>query len=101
MRRKLTVDMTVLQVLVEMAEGNPGAASVLAKMTSADPDNAILSVFKLDDMNIRGAQIWAGYKDFAKKDIAVFMDAASNYSKDLVDFLNNHPGVGKERAKRP
>lgn len=52
-----------MDVIVKMAEGNPGATVVMAEMLKADPDNLML-ILSLDDMNIRGSQIWVGHKDY-------------------------------------
>lgn len=63
MRQKIQLTDTAMDVMQTMSEGNPGALSVLMMMLQADPKN-LMVILSLDDMNIRGTQIWVGYKDY-------------------------------------
>jgi hypothetical protein len=72
---KIKMNMSVMDALVEMSEGNPGAATVLAQIMQRaeeiDPDIPmnIIPIMMMDDMGIYGSRIWQFYKDFCKEDI--------------------------------
>jgi hypothetical protein len=40
-------------------------------------------------MNIRGSQIWVGYKDFAHEDINVFKEALLKRDEEMVNMIND------------
>ncbi len=40
-------------------------------------------------MNIRGSQIWVGYKDHCKQDIEAFKTAISQRDQAMVDTINS------------
>lgn len=72
---KIKLEMSVMDALVEMSEGNPGAATVLAQIMrraeEIDPNVAmnIVPIMIMDDMGIYGSRIWQFYKDFCGEDI--------------------------------
>ena len=90
-----TLSMT--DVLVEMAEGNVGAVTVLARLANGEADGSFMDALHLDDMNIRGSQVWVAYKDFAKEDFAVFVNAVRQRDPAMIRVVNdegmrgNHP----------
>ncbi len=64
------LNMSTMDVLVTMAEGNPGASRVLADLwqqnEAIDPDSALGSmggIFALDNLDCYGSRIWMLYKD--------------------------------------
>jgi hypothetical protein len=60
-----------MDTLILMAEGNPGALNVLIELEKSDN---LVWAMHLDDMNIRGTQIWLGYKDYCKQDLNKFVE---------------------------
>lgn len=67
---------TPMQILVEFAEGNPGAiTAMLALMKAApeiDPDSAfgpMSPLFSLDNLDCYGSRIWMLYKDVCGQDV--------------------------------
>lgn len=87
MREKLKGHQDIGEALLIMSEGNPGAVSVLTKLLEGGM-NDLMVILDLDDMNIRGEQIWLGYKDFANCDLEVFKKAARNRSLEMVQKIN-------------
>jgi len=82
-----------------MSEGNPGAANVLGQMMQKDPDTGLIKILHLDDMNIRGTQIWLGFKDHCGQDMERFMQAILDRDQQMVDEINSHvPGNHTEIA---
>lgn len=88
MRKKISLDMSVLDIVTEMSEGNPGALTVMMDLISKNPDSGVFTLLHLDDMNIRGSQIWVGYKDYAGEDIAKFEEAVIARNPEMVNIIN-------------
>lgn len=92
-RKKIQLDMNGEELLMLMAEGNPGAISVLMKIMVQD----LLLLLTMDDMNIRGPQVWVGYKDHCGQDLERFMECIRNRDMDMVSTINEqmmYPGSG-------
>ena len=74
-------------IFVVMSEGNPGAIDVLFQIIKKEP-LGIMSVLNLDDMNIRGTQIWLGYKDYCDGNLDDFIELVSKRDETLVEAIN-------------
>lgn len=72
---------TVMECILKMAEGNPGAATVLAHVLASP--TGFLVVMKLDAENIRGHEIWMAFKDICDQDFEVFYERALRDTKAL------------------
>jgi len=95
MREKIVLSEDVLDIMIKMSEGNSGAATVLAYL-HGEP---LVMLLNLDDMNIRGSQIWVGFKDHCNSDIAWFKRAILARDPDMVDTINAVcGGQGHEKA---
>ena len=67
---RVTLDMTPIDAIMELADGNPGAITVLAQGFNTcpriDPDSALGGfglILWLDDNEIYSSDIWVLYKD--------------------------------------
>jgi len=87
MRKKITLDMTTKALAVEMSEGNPGGLSVVAALLKRELPG-LMCLLNLDDMNIRGCQIWVGFKDYCKEDLDTFIKAAQERDPKMVTMIN-------------
>lgn len=96
MRKELNLTDTVKDVLVKMAEGNPGAITVMMGMMEKNKDG-LAYILHLDDMNIRGTQIWIGYKDYCGQDMDKFIGCIKNRDKGMVDCINNVGRMGNHK----
>ena len=85
-RKEFPLTATLRDVVIDMSEGNPGALQVLMDLLS-DPTGFVL-LMTLDDMNIRGTQVWIAFKDYAKEDMAVFIEAIRTRKQEMVDVVN-------------
>lgn len=85
-REKITLHMNQMDVLIAMAEGNPGAISAMTQLLE-DPAG-LFDVLHLDDMNMRGPQIWVGFKDFAGQDVGKFREAIRKRDPEMVAIVN-------------
>lgn len=87
-REKVGLSDSPMSVLLKMAEGNPGAATVMGKLIADDP-MGFIDVLHLDDMGMRGSQIWEAFK-FCKQDIAALRKAIRGRDKAMVAHVNQH-----------
>lgn len=92
MREKIKVTDKITDALVKMAEGNPGAATVLRSIMEAQPVMGIGTVLDLDDMNIRGSQIWVAYKDHCRQDLQELIRLVNERDPGLVATVNQNTG---------
>jgi DNA-binding transcriptional LysR family regulator len=90
-RERITLNGTTLDLVVQMAEGNPGAVTALAALIK-DDDMALMRILDLDDMGMRGSQIWVAYKDHCKGDIEAFRKALINRDPAMVATVNASRG---------
>ena len=84
MRDKIKLNTDMNDLVAVMSEGNPGAISVLMQVMVTDP----LLLLGLDDMNIRGSQVWVGYKDHCGEDIDTFKQAIRDRDPEMVHAIN-------------
>lgn len=98
MRKKIQLDMTQIDVLVEMTEGNPGAMNAIKRLM--DSPDGLFDVLRLDDMNIRGPQIWVGFKDVCNGDIALFQKKIRDRDPEMVNKINEEMFMDKNWTER-
>ena len=87
MREELDLNNSVLDILMTMSEGNPGAANVLMELMN-NYSAGFMLILNLDDMNIRGPQIWVAYKDHCNCDIDMFCERIKKRDSTIVDAVN-------------
>ena len=89
-RNKIGLDMQIIDILMIMSEGNPGAISVMTQMLQkmGTTNGLIGGILNLDDMNIRGSQIWVGYKDHCGQDLQLFIKLIKSRDQDMVNHIN-------------
>ncbi len=96
MRRPIGLDMNMLEIVTLMAEGNPGAVNVCQLVLSHEAENqqhGVMRILDLDDMNIRGCQLWVAYKDHCKEKIEDFIQAIKNRDPEMVRVVNENSGI--------
>ena len=96
-RKEIDVASSTMDMLILMAEGNPGAVTVLAQLLKEE--NGIVLVLGLDDMNIRGTQIWIGYKDYCGNDIKKFAEYILKRDKGMIEKINQEGLRGNHNHK--
>lgn len=89
-REKLNTTGDMKEAIVQMSEGNPGAINVLIQLMK-DPMEFI-DILNLDDMNMRGSQIWIAYKDHCKEDIEALRKAIRDRDPEMVATVNASRG---------
>ena len=58
---KITGNMSPMEMIMTMSEGNPGAMKVIMDMMN-NP-RSLLDILLLDSLDIRGSKIWMLYSD--------------------------------------
>lgn len=97
-RPKIELKDTIIDVIMKMTDGNPGAIVGLTSMLKADKTGGML-LLSLDDMNIRETQIWEAYKYLYHEDGEKFAKAVKRRDPKMVDFINQElASVGGEKA---
>lgn len=86
-REEIDIDGSVLDMLLLMSEGNPGAMTVLSRIMNKC-DAGAMSVFDLDDMNIRGAQIWVAFKYVCNEDLDMLCERIKKRDPSMVEAIN-------------
>lgn len=83
-----------------MSEGNPGAIKVLGSCLKkqGQMDFMMGTLLHLDDMNIRGSQIWIAFKDYCahgsdritgtNENLNRFIEAVKQRDPNMVDMVN-------------
>ncbi len=90
-RQKIELNTSLQDAVLLMAEGNPGGLRVLLQISVTQ--NGFMKILGLDDMNIRGEQVWVGYSDHCGQDLGKFLECIHNRSSDMVRTINNVCGA--------
>lgn len=98
-REEVSLQTTPMELMLIMAENNPGAARVLSDMLKADPMAGLFDFLHLDDMNIRGTQIWVGFKDYCGEDLTKFVTLVRARDAKMVAHINREGVRGNHTAK--
>lgn len=97
-RKKIDTTATMLDAIVQMSEGNPGAMTVLMDVAKLPPTEALGILLTLDDMNMRGPQIWVAYKDHSGENFEQFAGYVQARDAEMIETVNTecfHPAQGQ------
>ncbi|MCD6323260.1 MAG: hypothetical protein J7L77_09575 [Clostridiales bacterium] len=72
---------TPIEVVTALSDGNPGAISVLIQIINKGMEDFLSLLLLFDTHNIYGSSIWIAYKDYAKEDIDVLLEALKDCDK--------------------
>jgi hypothetical protein len=79
MPNRITLDDSLLSIIHKLSQGNPGAATVLARWVSEgpsiDPDacHPMFQMCRFDDADIVGPDIWILFKDVCGEDLRTML----------------------------
>jgi hypothetical protein len=97
-REPIGLQDTVMVMMLKMAEGNPGAITAMSELMRRGADGGVFDILSLDDMNIRGTQIWVGYSDYCGKDIEKFAQCIKDRDKEMIAAINREGLKGNHEA---
>lgn len=100
-REKIDLQDSVKDIIMKMCEGNPGGLNVMMAMLEKNHLDAVMLFLSLDDMNIRGSQIWVGFKDHCGQDLDTFIKAIEDRDQAMCDTINNCRGTGTTEKAVP
>lgn len=89
---KITVNDTFEDIIIKLSMGNPGAVTVCASVVNKVGLDGFITLCHLDDMKIRGSNIWICYKEYCNFDIDKFIDLIKKQDHEMKNFVYNHPG---------
>lgn len=77
---RITLEMSMTDMLIAMSDGNPGAMSIVAMLYreggAIDPDSALGGlgpILFLDTLGIYGSRIWMLCKDICRNDLRIMI----------------------------
>jgi hypothetical protein len=76
-----------MDALIRMSEGHPGCVQALVEIVKHAPD-PIGILLDLDDMNMRGDQIWCGYHDVCDENVEAFIRQGLERDSRLLTAVN-------------
>lgn len=91
-REKISLSDSTSDVVIKMAEGNPGALTVMMSVLK-HPKGDLFKLLDMDDMNLRGSKIWIGFKDHCDRDMDKFLECVKSRDKAMVDTINKEHGL--------
>ena len=101
-RAPLELTDTLSDTAVTMSEGNAGAATVIGQVLQNDPEKGLLDLLRINDMNMRGPQIWVAYKDHCGQDLEQFLNAVRSHDEAMIKTVNDQcAGSGEEAVVPP
>lgn len=86
-RKDFTLSSSVMDIMTAMAEGNIGALNVIISLVKNKQDGLIY-LLDLDEMNIRGTQIWIGFKYFCGQNLEKFVECIVSRDQGMIDKIN-------------
>jgi len=78
-----------MEIVKTMADGNPGAISVILQFLELDVSDGIEAIRTLDRIEIYGPDIWLAYKDICGQNVSI-----------LRNRLRNNPYMLKEEMRK-
>ncbi len=85
-REPIKLNDNFMNSIIKMSEGNPGGLRVLLDLMNKEL--GLIYILGLDDMNIRGWQIWFGYKDHCNSNIEKFIECIKNRDIEMINIIN-------------
>jgi hypothetical protein len=58
------------------------------RIIEGDTDEGVLDILHLNDMNMRGSQIWVGYKDYCGEELSRFLECVRAHDPAMVAKVN-------------
>lgn len=96
-RTNLTIT-TPMDMIQTLADNNIGALTLLIRLASTNPDplDNVLLFLNLDDLNMRGEQVWVAFKYACDEDDKRFIEVVHSKDEAMIAKVNElcprHPG---------
>lgn len=92
-RPPIDLNWDIKDLVAFMCEGNLGGLSVMMHMLrEGDVGEAMHAILLMDDMNIRGPQIWVAFKYACKGNIEELKERLKKRDPTLIEYINTELG---------
>ena len=91
---RINLNESVKEALIVMAEGNPGALTVMMSLIKDNVMSGFIDICRLDDLEIYGSGIWIGYEDFCGMDIQKFKEAIREKDPEMLSLIRQTVAQG-------
>lgn len=85
-RNPINLDMSLGDTIDMMTEQVPGAKQTMMRLARINPT----LILELDDMNMRGQQIWQAFNQYSMGDITTFVGLLASRNEDMIQWVNRH-----------
>lgn len=90
-RSQINLEWSIKDLIAFMSEGNPGGLNaMLGMLHTSDVNTTVHTILIMDDMNIRGPQIWVALK--CSGSVEELMNRIKNRDAKLVEQINEDMG---------
>ena len=94
-RQPINRDDSLREVLLKMAEENPSSLKVMLRILQRFRYQGFHLILQLDDMNIRGIQIWVGYKFHCRGNLDRFIQCIEERDPAMIETINREGSKGR------
>jgi hypothetical protein len=97
---KLKLDMTTMDMILVMSEGNPGALTVVMQLL--EREDGFPTILCLDSLGLYGSKVYMLWSDVCKKNLDLMTNILLEYrrgniKKEELFFAIDHYGKGLEK----
>jgi len=98
-RQPINWDDSLREVLLKMAEENASSLKLMLRILKRFGYEGFSLILQLDDMNIRGIQIWVGYKFHCRGNFDRFIQCIQKRDLEMIETINCEGSKGRNPHK--
>lgn len=85
-REPISLMDNLIETSAQFSEGNPGGLRIITELMQGETaPNKLKILLELDDLNIRGAQLWVAYKDVCDCNVEMLKQRLFNRDPELIE----------------
>ena len=96
---KICASMSLKDAIIAMAEGNPGAASAMIDMLSANETKGTFGLLYLDTLGIYGEKLYMLWNDCCGRDSTKVFDTLDYFRSGKISEEDIFENLNRPRAK--
>ena len=96
---RITDNMSIEDMLIEMCEGNPGALTCMMQMLQSDFVDGIHDIMLFDSLGIYGPQIYMVWNDCCGRDMGKFKETINAFREGKFTNEEIHENLSRPYAK--
>ena len=90
---KIRLDDQAMEVVVKMAEGNAGAATLVIKLLQDDPMNLVTVILALDTIGLYGSKLYMLWNDSCDRNLSKLKDVMEAWRVGEITEESIHKAV--------